>query len=53
MSITQTEMPDIDGNTPIYNVSGQRVTMPQRGADGTLTGKKGIYIIGGKKVLVK
>ena len=35
----------IDENTPIYDLSGQRVT--------NLQGKKGVYIINGKKVLVK
>lgn len=33
----------IDGNTPIYNLRGQRLSQPQ----------KGINIIGGKKVVVK
>lgn len=35
----------IDENTPIYDLSGQRVN--------NLQGKKGIYIINGKKVLVR
>ena len=34
-----------DANTPIYDLSGKRVN--------NLQGKKGVYIIGGKKVLVK
>ena len=37
-----------DGRTdvPIYTVSGQKVT-------GSLKGKKGVYIVGGKKVVIK
>lgn len=38
-------MTDDNKNTPIYNISGQRVN--------NLQGKKGVYIVGGKKVLVK
>lgn len=34
-----------DENTPIYNLAGQRVE--------SLQGKKGVFIIGGKKVMVK
>lgn len=34
-----------DESTPIYDLSGQRVN--------NLQGKKGVYIVGGKKVLVK
>ena len=33
-------------NVPIYTVSGQKVT-------GSLKGKKGVYIVGGKKVVIK
>ena len=33
-------------NVPVYTVSGQKVT-------GSLKGKKGVYIVGGKKVVVK
>ena len=34
------------GNAPVYTLSGQKVT-------GSLKGKKGVYIIGGKKVVIK
>ena len=33
-------------NVPVYTVSGQKVT-------GSMKGKKGVYIVGGKKVVVK
>ena len=33
-------------NAPVYTLSGQKVT-------GSLKGKKGVYIVGGKKVVVK
>ena len=41
--ISSITMNAIDGNTPIYNLRGQRLAAPQ----------KGINIIGGKKVIVK
>ena len=34
------------GNAPVYTLSGQKVT-------GSMKGKKGVYIVGGKKVVVK
>ena len=37
---------DSRANVPVYTVSGQKVT-------GSLKGKKGVYIVGGKKVVVK
>jgi len=36
-----------------YNLSGQQVALPRRMADGRLTGKKGIYIIDGRKYVVR
>lgn len=36
-----------------YTLSGQKVAQPRRAADGRLTGKKGIYVIDGKKVVIK
>ena len=36
----------VDINTPAYAISGQKVT-------GSLKGKKGVYIVGGKKVVIK
>lgn len=38
-------MKNINGDSPIYDLSGKRVN--------NLQGKKGVYIVGGKKVLVK
>lgn len=43
--ITLPTIESIDENTPIYDLSGKRVN--------NLQGKKGVYIVGGKKVLVK
>ena len=38
-------LPEMEiGNAPVYNLSGQKVSTPQKG---------GIYVIGGKKVVVK
>ena len=42
-----------DTNSRCYSLSGQQVQLPLRTADGRLTGKKGIYIIGGRKFIVK
>ena len=42
-----------DTNSHCYSLSGQQVELPLRTAYGRLTGKKGIYIIGGRKVIVK
>ena len=36
-----------------YSLSGQQVTQPRRAANGRLVGKKGIYVIGGRKVVVR
>ena len=36
----------VEANMPVYTLSGQKVT-------GSLKGKKGIYIVGGKKVVIK
>lgn len=43
--ITQPNMGDIDDNAPIYNLVGQKVE--------SLQGKKGVYIVDGKKVFIK
>ena len=37
----------VEANAPVYTLSGQKVN------GGSLKGKKGIYIVGGKKVVVK
>ena len=42
-----------DINSRCYSLSGQQVQQPRRAANGRLTGKKGIYIIGGRKVIIK
>ena len=42
-SITQAIIETENATTPVYNLSGQKVT----------NGKKGIYIINGKKVVIK
>ena len=44
MSIAQPATATADVNAPVYTLSGQKVND---------TSKKGIYIIGGKKVVVK
>ena len=36
-----------------YSLSGQQVAQPRRSADGRLTGRKGIYIIDGRKYVVR
>ncbi len=36
-----------------YSLSGQQVAQPHRSADGRLTGRKGIYIIDGRKYVVR
>ena len=42
---------DDNGDVPAYNLAGQRVLL-HRAADGNLRGEKGVYIVGGKKVLI-
>lgn len=44
-NITQLTIESIDKHAPVYNLAGQRIE--------SLQNKKGIYIVGGKKVLVK
>ena len=45
-AITRPITKNMEANTPVYTLSGQKVT-------GSLKGKKGVYIVGGKKVVVK
>ena len=45
--IAQPATATTDANEPVYTLSGQKVS------NGSLKGKKGVYIIGGKKVVVK
>ena len=47
MAITRPAAETVDAGAPAYTLSGQKVN------NGSLKGKKGIYIIGGKKVVVK
>lgn len=44
-AISQPTIEGIDKNAPIYNLAGQRIE--------NLQGKKGVYIVGGKKVLIQ
>ncbi|MCH5302534.1 MAG: hypothetical protein J1E77_06810 [Prevotella sp.] len=46
-AITRPVAETVDASAPVYTLSGQKVN------GGSLSGKKGIYIIGGKKVVVK
>lgn len=46
-AITRPVAETVDASAPVYTLSGQKVS------NGSLKGKKGIYIIGGKKVVVK
>ena len=46
MSIAQPATETVDADAPVYTLSGQKVT-------GSIKGKKGVYIVGGKKVVVK
>ena len=36
----------VEANTPVYTLSGQKMT-------GSMKGKKGVYIVGGKKMVIK
>ena len=45
--IVQPATATTDANEPVYTLSGQKVS------NGSLKGKKGVYIVGGKKVVVK
>lgn len=45
--IAQPATATTDASAPVYTLSGQKVN------NGSLKGKKGVYIIGGKKVVVK
>lgn len=40
-------------NNAVYNLNGQRVALSTSSSSGCLQGKKGLYIINGKKVVVK
>ena len=45
-AITRPITETVEVNAPVYTISGQKVT-------GSLKGKKGVYIVGGKKVVVE
>ena len=45
-AITRPITETVEANIPAYTLSGQKVT-------GSLKGKKGVYIVGGKKVVIK
>jgi hypothetical protein len=43
-----------DGRTDVYNLSGQRMALPRNARHSATHGlKKGLYIVNGKKVVVK
>lgn len=45
-SIVQPSTEAVEANVPVYTLSGKKMT-------GSLKGKKGVYIVGGKKVVIK
>lgn len=52
-AVRQPETVATEANMPIYNIAGQRVGTTDGDKTTAPNGKKGIYIIGGKKVVVR